>query len=193
MQNIIGPFEYVSILVSIILGLGITQLLTAFSEVIFHGGKLKWYWPHNIWILFILFLHVQDWFVTYSLRDKQSWTLPELIFVLLYPAVLFLAAKLVLPTQIHEGQRDMRGYYFSQFPILFLIISIAAALSFLFNVWLLEAVWWQQLHIILFMFICLYMWYKKPTWQLIHQLIAVIITASVVVAMWLEHKSWTLV
>ena len=35
----------------------------------------------------------------------------------MYPAVLFMTAKLVLPTQVHEGQSDMEAYYFSQFPV----------------------------------------------------------------------------
>ena len=100
--NQISPFEYVSILVSIILGLGITQILSSFSDLLYNHKKVKFYLPHSIWVIFVLFLHIQDWFVTYQLKDKMIWELPELVFILLYPIMLFMAAKMLIPTNNDE-------------------------------------------------------------------------------------------
>ncbi len=57
-SNQISPFEYISILVSIILGLGITQILSAFTDLLYNYKKVKFYWPQLLWVLFILFLQI---------------------------------------------------------------------------------------------------------------------------------------
>ena len=108
LSNQINPFEYVSILVSIILGLGITQILSSFSDLLYHYKTVKFYWPHTTWILFILFLHIQDWFITYQLKDKTVWRLPELLFILLYPVTLFMTAKMLLPTNENEEKANIK-------------------------------------------------------------------------------------
>lgn len=49
--NQISAFEYVSILVSIILGLGITQIISSFTDLLYHYKEIKFYWPHTLWVL----------------------------------------------------------------------------------------------------------------------------------------------
>ena len=60
-SNPINPFEYVSILISIILGLGITQILSSFSDLIYHHKKGKILPATHHLDSFFLFLHIQDW------------------------------------------------------------------------------------------------------------------------------------
>ena len=122
--SVINPFEYSTILVSIILGLGITQLLSAFSDLLYNYKKVTFYWPQTLWMVFILFLHIQDWFITYQLKDKPEWHFAELVFILLYPVSLFMAAKLLLPSNDKEQSRQMKYYYMSQFPVLFSVMAV---------------------------------------------------------------------
>ena len=42
------PFEYVTVLISIILGLGITQIVTGVADIIHQWDKMKLYWPHML-------------------------------------------------------------------------------------------------------------------------------------------------
>lgn len=120
LNNPINPFEYVSMLISLILGLGITQLLSALTDLLYHYNKVKFYWPHSLWIVFIIFLHIQDWFITFQLKDKWVWNLPELFFVLLYPVALFAVAKLLLPTNESEEKNNMKVFYKNRFRLSFL-------------------------------------------------------------------------
>lgn len=136
-MNQISPFEYVSILVSIILGLGITQLLTSLGNLLHHYKTVRLYWPHTIWIGFILFLHIQDWFVTYQLRQKTEWKLTEVMFVLLYPIVLYIITKIILPEKGKKQIQALNSYYYLKSPIFFSLLSIAILLSILFNIFLL--------------------------------------------------------
>lgn len=191
-MNNISAFEYVSILVSIILGLGITQILSTFSDVLYHYKKVKFYWPHTLWILFILFLHIQDWFVTYQLKDKTIWSLPELVFVLLYPISLFLVAKMLIPNNQNEEQTNMKSFYKSQFPIIFYLLSISVLLSILFNIFLLKNNWTEQLIFFFFMVVLLSIAIKNIQPDFVHKIFALIVTISAILSIILEKNVWVI-
>ncbi|MBX2916563.1 MAG: hypothetical protein KF856_14935 [Cyclobacteriaceae bacterium] len=62
-----SPFEYVSVLISIILGLGITQIVTGVADVIQNWRNVKLYLPHALWVMFVFFLHMQERWVLYEM------------------------------------------------------------------------------------------------------------------------------
>ncbi len=189
-SNQISPFEYVSILVSIILGLGITQILSAFSDLLYDFKKTKFYWPHTLWILFILFLHIQDWFITYQLKDKAVWHLPELLFILLYPISLFCAAKMLLPSNEHAARFNMKLFYKKQYPIIFSIVAVSVLISILFNVFFLNTTVLQQGLLILFLLVIVYTSFKKLHHELLHQGIAIAITSASLISVIAEENIW---
>lgn len=186
----INPFEYCTILVSIILGLGITQLLAAFSDLLYNYKRVSFYWPQTLWGLFILFLHIQDWFITYQLKDKPVWTLTELLFVLLYPVSLFLAAKLLLPSNAKEESRDMKAYYMSQFPVMFVVMSVSILISVLFNYWLLHESLAGQALLLVFFLTLLIVSIKKIYSPLVHRLIALAVFIGSLISVILEKDNW---
>ncbi|MBC7935174.1 MAG: hypothetical protein H7Y86_07430 [Rhizobacter sp.] len=191
-SNQISAFEYVSILVSIILGLGITQILSSFSDLLYHYKEIKFYWPHTLWILFILFLNIQDWFITYQLKDKLEWSLPELFFILLYPITLFIAAKMLLPANESDKGTDMKLYYRSHYPVIFFIIAVAVFISILFNVFLLEKSWLQQLLLLVFFSLIMYISIRKVENELLHKWMAVLLGATSVLSVILEKNVWVI-
>jgi hypothetical protein len=190
MSNQISPFEYVSILVSIILGLGITQILSSFSDLLYYPKKVRFYWPHTVWIVFVLFLHVQDWFITYELKDKTIWRLPELFFVLLYPITLFTAAKMLLPTNDAEERYDMKVFYKSQFFLIFLLIGLSILLSILFNAFFLGKAIWQQAHLVLFLAVLLFLSLKRIQNEVAHKVLAIVMLSAAVLSIILEKDVW---
>ena len=189
-SNQISPFEYVSILVSIILGLGITQILSAFSDLLYNYKKVRFYWPHTFWIVFILFLHIQDWFITYQLKDKPVWHLPELFFILLYPISLFCVAKMLLPTNEREERNDMKLFYKSQYPLLFFIVGISIFISILFNYFFLKESPLQQVPLLIFLSVMLYTAIKKVENEMLHKAIAITIISASLVSVILEENVW---
>lgn len=189
-SNPISPFEYVSILVSIILGLGITQILSAFSDLLYNYRKVRFYWPHTFWIVFILFLHIQDWFITYQLKDKPVWHLRELFFILLYPVSLFCVAKMLLPTNEREERNDMKLFYKSQYPLIFIIVAISIFISILFNyIFLMESLL-QQIPLLIFLSVMLYTALKKVENEMLHKAIAITIISASLVSVILEENVW---
>lgn len=107
------PFEYVTVLISIILGMGITQIVTGVADLVHQWERVKIYWPHLLWIILVFFLHIQDWWATYELRHFESFRLPTFLFVLLYPINLFILARILFPAVQPENEVDLKIFYFA--------------------------------------------------------------------------------
>ena len=132
-MNTISAFEYVSVFISIILGLGVTQILTGIADLVHQNERVKIYWPHLTWIVLVLILHVQEWWVTFELRNLEKWRLPLFLFVLLYPVTLFILARLLFPFGLNEGTIDLKKFYFENYRRIFLFGSVLAFLSIIDN------------------------------------------------------------
>lgn len=126
----LSPFEYVSVLISIILGLGITQIVTGIADIIHHQKRVKLYWPHTLWMVIIFFLHIQEWWNIYDLREIYVWRLPTFLFISLYPINLFILARLLFPAHDHEDvELDYKKFYYSSYKKFFAAIICSAFLS----------------------------------------------------------------
>lgn len=191
-NNQISPFEYVSILISIILGLGITQILSSFSDLLYHYKKVKFYWPHTVWIGFVMFLHIQDWFITYQLKSKMIWNLPEILFILLYPIILYITAKMLIPSNDDHDKFDMKAYYLSHFHVIFILISLTILLSILFNIFFLNMIIFQQIPLIVFFGVTNFLSLKRIKNELIHKILSIILLVSVVFSVILEKNFWVI-
>ncbi len=80
----ISPFEYVIVLTSIILGMGITQIVSGLASIIHRWEKVKIYWPHLLLVILVFFIHIQEWWAAYDMRKYEYWRLPTFLFIILY-------------------------------------------------------------------------------------------------------------
>lgn len=100
------PFEYLSVLVSIVLGLGITQILQGFASWLGQRDKFRAYFPAVLWAVALLVVHVQTWWSMFGLRQADDWTFLQFSLVLAQPAILYMLSTLVLSGA--HGDADMR-------------------------------------------------------------------------------------
>ena len=107
-------FSYLSVLISIILGLGITQLITGLGRLVQARERVTFYWPTVAWTALLLLIHVQTWWAMFGLRNQRTWSFIQFFVVLLQPLVLSLLASLVLPDIGAESHADLRANYYSQ-------------------------------------------------------------------------------
>jgi hypothetical protein len=128
-------FEYLAVLLSIVLGLGVTQLLTGVGRLVQARGRVRPYWPTLAWIAMLLLIHVQAWWAMFELRDHRGWTFAKFLVVLLTPAALYLMAALVLPDVAEstaEGRvLDLQAHYYAQLRWFFGAGAIVIASSLL--------------------------------------------------------------
>src|SRR5690606_16556165 len=64
-------FEYITVLLSIILGLGVTQLLSGFARLLRDGRSLARAWWVIVIVLNLLIAILQVWWVSFIWRDVQ--------------------------------------------------------------------------------------------------------------------------
>lgn len=186
------PFEYVIVLVSIVLGLGITQLVTGAADIIHHWERVKLYWPHLLFILLIFFLHLQEWWVLFDLRQHQRWRLATFFFTILYPINLFILARILFPAGQNQDTVDLRSFYFSNYRKFFLMTASLAAISFVDNVFMNDYPLNDQLiHVALFaiMGTGAARGFQK---EWVHQLIAIGLALVVLGSVIVNWDEWTI-
>jgi len=105
-------FGYLSVLLSIILGLSVTQLLQGLSGIIQNRSRVQVYTPAVTWAVLLLLIDAQAWWAMFGLRRHHPWTFLDFIVVLLETIFLYLLAALVLPRFDLEGPIDLKENYF---------------------------------------------------------------------------------
>jgi len=175
------PFEYVTVLVSIILGMGITQLVTGVADLVHQWDRVKVYWPHLLWIIIVFFLHIQDWWSTYDLRRFDSFRLPTFLFVLLYPINLFILARLLFPATQPEGDFDLKKFYDANYRKFFLWSSLLPLVSFLQNVLIIGDRVQTQVVQIFLIGILLVLTTRKEIAENVHKILAVVLLTVMVI------------
>lgn len=107
----LDAFSYLSVLLSIILGLGFTQLFAAVGRLIRDRDRVRVDPIPLLWASVLVLLYVQVWWSMYGLRLHGDWTFGEFSVVLAEAAVLYLMAALVLPEQVAETGLDLGQYF----------------------------------------------------------------------------------
>ena len=95
-----SEFEYASVVVSIVLALGIADILRFLADCLREPGARRIYWVHLLWIVLLLELHLEFWWRMWAFRQMLTVG-PEIGLVLLGPGLLFMASRIMLP-----GSRD---------------------------------------------------------------------------------------
>jgi hypothetical protein len=125
----VSPFEHISVLVSIILGLGITQLLISVHRLVQARERVRPYWLSLLWAALIFVSQVEWWWASYALRQETVWNFFYFLFILLSPVSLYLAAAFTFP-EIEKGETyDLRQYYFATRGWFFAFVALGPVLD----------------------------------------------------------------
>lgn len=122
-------FNYLSVLLSLILGLAITQILMGFRGLMQSRSRLVTYWPTVLWSILVLVIAVQSWWAMFGLRHTTDWTFLVFAVVLLQTIVVYLLAALVLPDFFGEAPVDLRVYFYAQRTWFFVLLTLLVAVS----------------------------------------------------------------
>ena len=123
-------FSYLSVLLSIILGLAITQVLQGVGRLLQTRAQVRLYWPSIAWVGLLLVIYVQTWWAMFGLREVTNWTFAAFAVVLLQVTLEYLLAPLALP----EGALDLRESYFAHARWFFSILAATLLVSLLKDV-----------------------------------------------------------
>ncbi len=102
-------FEFLMVLVSIIIGLGLAEILTGVARVIRYRKSVQGYWVHSVLVGVVFIAYLQNWWEIWDLRGAAEWTFIGLVIMLSAPASLFLIAHLLFPEPM--GGASLREHY----------------------------------------------------------------------------------
>ena len=123
-------FSYLSVMVSIVVGLGLTQLFAGIGNLVQIRRRVKRYWLHTLWVLLLIGLHIHMWWSFWALRGVADWTYGTFVYVLIGPGALVIASHIIIPELI-EGRIDVEKHYFDTGPICFGMLAAAATWAML--------------------------------------------------------------
>lgn len=106
-------FEYIAVLTSIIIGLGMTQLLRGLTRIIQHPEQAKPYWVHLCWVFYMFVYAVFWWWWEFALGEIDVWTFGIYLFVILYAFLVFLLCSLLFPSDF-SGYDGFKGYFYAK-------------------------------------------------------------------------------
>jgi hypothetical protein len=104
-------FDYLAILISVILGLALTHLLMGVSRLIQLRHHVRIYWVQLAWTFNVIIYVLALWWGMFWWKHLQVWTVQEFFFLTLYTIVVFLLASMLFPHECSEGL-DCEEHFF---------------------------------------------------------------------------------
>jgi hypothetical protein len=116
-------FEYITVLTSIIIGLGLAHLLKGLAQLVQHPGRYKPYWVHLLWVGFMFLNLIFFWWWEFALVEIEVWKFRDYAFVILYAVILYLLCAMLFPSDLddYDGYADYflsrRIWFFGLFAV----------------------------------------------------------------------------
>ena len=108
-----NSFEYISVLISVLLGLAVTHLVVGIVSVIQNRETTRVYWVHLVWVVNVLGHITMWWWAFHTWADLDAWSMPVFYLLFGYSLVLSAIAGLLFP--VHGLENDYRAFFFRQF------------------------------------------------------------------------------
>ncbi len=107
-------FSYLSVLLSIIIGLAITQVLQGYRGLLLARARVRLYAPTLIWSALLLVIATQSWWASFGLAGHTEWTFAGFTLLLLQTVLLYMMSALVLPDIPVDSAIDLRAHYYRE-------------------------------------------------------------------------------
>lgn len=110
-------FEYVMALISVVVGLALTHVLSAFGAAIHrirgHGAPIKLELVYSLWMLWTVLILASFWWWEFKLQQTEvTWTLSTYFFLIIFSITFYLIAVVLVPERM-EGVSDSFEYLIS--------------------------------------------------------------------------------
>jgi hypothetical protein len=127
-------FNYLSVLISVILGLAVTEILQGFRGLVLSRKQVRIYWPVIAWGMVVLLVCTQNWWSMFGMRNRHDWTFEQFAMVLAQTILIYMVAGVVFPELGGETVVDLRESFYAHHRWFFsfgaatVILSIAKSL-----------------------------------------------------------------
>jgi hypothetical protein len=118
----VAAYEHLSVLVSIVVGVSISQVIYGFGQLIRRRGTYKIDPLYLLCSILVLLILVDSWWTAYSWHDVPGWSYRRAWFVMLNPLLVTMAAQL-LPPDWEEKPVDFHKTYYRNHRLIFGLLT----------------------------------------------------------------------
>ncbi len=111
----ISAFKHVMVPFGVVIGMGLAFVVGGASRYLSERKRVRVSWEYMVWVAILFLWFVLLWWIAWGLRlvPADKWTFSALMFLLIGPALLYMASSLILPAVPAEGELDL-GERFSE-------------------------------------------------------------------------------
>jgi len=129
-----SPFEFITIFCSLILGLALTHIFRAVSDLYEIRDRVSTYWLNSLWVVTVSMWTIYSWWGLWSLSlDMDTWNYAQYWFLVVNLASIYFFTTLVLPKATDEGKIDLEEHYYSVHKAFFSIVAFSLFTSTVLN------------------------------------------------------------
>ena len=129
-----SPFEFITIFSSLILGLALTHIFRAVSDLYEIRERVKLYWLNSLWVITVMMWSIFTWWGLWKLSiELNEWHYFQYWFLVMNLSSIYFFTTLVLPKATDEGDIDLEAHYFSVHKAFFSIVAFSLFSSAVVN------------------------------------------------------------
>ena len=106
-------FPHIRIVMGMVVGLGVTRLLSGTARIVQHPGQYRLYAVHLAWVGSVLLMLVHFWWWEFGLYAIENWTFGKYLFIIFYAITLFLLCALLFPDSMLD-YTSYEDYFYSR-------------------------------------------------------------------------------
>ena len=103
-QNLMSSFEFIAALMSIIVGLGVTNLLAGAGPAFYRRKENPLDEVHLVLTIATLLLLVLQWWVTFRWNTEVNWTFDKFLVLIAWTVTLYLLTVFLYPPDLSEAE-----------------------------------------------------------------------------------------
>lgn len=107
-----GAYEHVLVVMSIVLGLAVTQLLKGAAQLYRARARVRTYWLHWAWTALLVAFSLLLWWTYWNYRSITDWDFIRFVLYLSPVVTFYFLSSITFPDPA-DGVVDLRAYYFS--------------------------------------------------------------------------------
>lgn len=105
-------FNYLRIVLSIVIGLGLTTALNSLGKVIKFRQFVRFYWVAVLWEIGVLLMLLLHWYSIWTFHQTHDWTYPKFLLLLLPSMSLYVTSHLAFPEFLQGHKYDLESFYY---------------------------------------------------------------------------------
>ena len=124
-------FEFLMILLSLIVGLGMAEILSGIARFLKSGGDHAIPWIHGAVTMAVFVALLQAFWESWGLRSEEIWSFPAMLLMLGSPICLYLMAYILFPEQNERDNLD--DYYLARTRLIWSLGGVTVIIGTLFR------------------------------------------------------------